>query len=125
VIYSSNGKGHASCVRCRVQSVGLYGLGVHSAIRWGWVFLEQTRNLSGIQFTRHLIELVVVETKIFFGNVNMILTRQTCGQRSSMSMGSKRQELRHYFSKRICLLFPMSKCRGDSNLVLCTFGVFA
>jgi len=73
VIYSSNGKGHASCVRYRVQSVGLYGLGVYSALRWGWVFLEQTRILSGIQFTRHLIEFDVVEKKIFVGNVNMIL----------------------------------------------------
>jgi len=30
---------------------------------WGWVFLERTRFLSGIQFITHFIEYVVVETK--------------------------------------------------------------
>jgi len=44
--------------------------------RWGWVFLDRTRILSGIQFTRHFIECVVVETKQLVGsNVNMIVTR--------------------------------------------------
>jgi len=33
------------------------------ALRWGWVFLERTRILSGIQFTTHFIEFFVVETK--------------------------------------------------------------
>jgi len=57
---------------------------------WNWVFLEQTRILSGIQFTTHFIEFLVVETKRLVGNfVNVILTRQTCGQRSSMAAESK------------------------------------
>jgi len=34
-----------------------------SILRWGWVFLERTRILSGIQFTTHVIESFVVETK--------------------------------------------------------------
>jgi len=43
--------------------------------RWGWILLERTRILSGIQFTRHYIEFVVVETKYLVGsNVNVILT---------------------------------------------------
>jgi len=55
-------------------------------LRWGWEFFERTRILSGIQFTRYFIEFVVVETKRFVGsNVNVILTRQPCGQRSRMS----------------------------------------
>jgi len=61
-------------------------------LRWGWVFRERTRILSGIQFTRHLIEFVVVEPRRFVGsNLNAILTvtRQTCGQHSSMSTGRK------------------------------------
>jgi len=32
-------------------------------LRWGWVFLERTRILSGIQFKTHFIEIFVVETK--------------------------------------------------------------
>jgi len=45
----------------------------HPATGVSWV--------SGMQLTKHFIELVVVETKRFVGsNVNVILTRQTCGQ---------------------------------------------
>jgi len=51
--------------------------------------LERTRTLSGIQFTRHFIEFVVVEMKEVVGsNVNVILARQTCGQCSCMSARS-------------------------------------
>jgi len=78
--------------------------------RWGWVFVERTRILSGIQFTRHFIEFFAVETKQFVGsNVNVILPRQTCGQRSSMSAGSKRRALASYFCVRICHMFLISK----------------
>ena len=60
-------------------------------LRWGWVFLERTRILSGIQFTTHIIEFFVVETKQFVGStVNVSLTRQTSGQRSSRAAESKR-----------------------------------
>jgi len=46
-------------------------------LRCGGVFLERTRILSGIQFIRHFIEFIVVETKKIVGsNVNVILTRQ-------------------------------------------------
>ena len=80
--------------------------------RWGWVLLERTWILSGIQFTTHFIESFVVETKRFVGSfVNLIFTRQTCGQRSSIG---------NYFSERICYMFLISKCRGDRHLGLCT-----
>ena len=70
-------------------------------LRWGGVFLERTRNLSGIQCTRQFIEFVVEETKRFVNsNVNVILTRQPCGQRSSMSAGSKRRALQNHFPER-------------------------
>jgi len=41
-----------------------------SFLRWGWVtvFLERTRILSGIQFTKNLIEFIVVEMKRFVGS---------------------------------------------------------
>ena len=82
-------------------------------LRWGWVFLERTRILSGIQFTTYFI-VVVVEMKRFVGSfVHVILTRQTCGQRSSRAAESKRRALGNYFSERICYMFLISKCRGD------------
>ena len=95
-------------------------------LRWGWVFLERTRILSGIQFTMHFIEFFVVETKRFVGSfVNVILTRQTCGQRSSRAVESKRWALGNHFPKWICYMFLMSKCRGDWDPGLCTTSFIA
>jgi len=76
--------------------------------------------------TTHFIEFFVVETKRFFGStVNVILMRQTCGQRSSRAAESKRRALGNYFSERICYMFLISKCRGDRVLGLCTTSVLA
>ena len=98
----------------------------HSILRWGWVFLERTRILSGIQFTTRWIDFFVVQTKRFVGSsVNVILTRQTCGQRSSRAAERKRRALGNYFPERICYMSLMSKCRGDWDLGLCTFFVLA
>ena len=89
--------------------------------RWGWVFVERTWILGGIQFTTHFIEIFVVETKQLVGSfANVILTRQTCGQRSSRAVESKRQTKEIYFSERICYMSTISKYRGDQNLGLCT-----
>jgi len=101
-------------------------MGSGKPLRWGWVFLERTRILSGIQFTTYFIEFFFVETKRFVGSfVNVILTRQTCGQRSSRAAESKCQTIENYFSERICYMFLMSKCRGDRDLGLCTTSVLA
>ena len=81
---------------------------------------KRTCTFSGIQFTRHFIEFVVLETNQMVGsNSNVILTRHTCGQRSGMNAGGKRRALAFYFSVRICYMFRMSKCRGESYLGLC------
>jgi len=57
--------------------------------------------------------------------VNVILTRQTCGRRSSRAAESERPALGNYFSERICYMFPISKCRGDRDLGPCTTSVLA
>jgi len=96
-------------------------ISLFSTLRWGWVFLERTQILSGIQFTTYFIESFVVETNRFVDSfVNVILTRQTCGQRSSRAAESKRRAIGDYVSERICYMFPISKCRGDRDLGLCT-----
>jgi len=65
-------------------------------------------------FTTHFIEFFVVETKRFVGStVHVILTRQTCGQRSSKAAESKHRALGNYFSGRICYMVLISKCGGD------------
>ena len=70
-------------------------LSIPFALRWGWVFLERTRILSGIQFTTYFIEIFVVETKRFVGSfVNVILT---CGQRSSRACGKQTPSDRKLF----------------------------
>jgi len=55
----------------------------------------------------------------------VILTRQTCGQRSSGAAESKRRAIGNYFSERICYMFPISKCRGDRDLGLVTSSLLA
>jgi hypothetical protein len=63
-------------------------------------FLERMQILSGIQFTTHFIEFFVVETKRFVSSfVHVILTRRTCGQRSSKAAESKRRALGNYLFK--------------------------
>ena len=67
-----------------------------------------------------------METKQMFGsNSNVILTRQTCGQRSSRAAESKHRALGNYFSERICYMSLVSKYRGDRDLGLCTTSVLA
>ena len=57
---------------------------------------------------------LIAETKRFVGSsVNVILTRQTCGQRSSRAAESKHRALENHFTEWICYMFLMSKCRGD------------
>jgi len=83
-------------------------------LRWDWGFLERTRILSGIQFTTHFIEFFVVETKQFVGRtVHVILTRQTCGQRSSRAAESKHRALENNFPERMCYVFRIHKYRRD------------
>ena len=95
-------------------------------LRCGQVILGRTHILSGIKFTTHFIEFFVVATKRFVGSsVNVILTRQTCGQSSSRAAESKRRALENYFPERICYMFHIPKCRGDWDLGRYTFGVLA
>ena len=90
------------------------------------MFLNKTRILSGIQFTTHFIEFLVVETRRFVGsNVNVILMQQTCGQRSSMAAESKRRALGNHFPEKIWNMFYVSKYRGDWDLGLCTTSALA
>jgi len=78
---------------------------------------ERTCMFSGIQLTKHFIEFVLVETRKLVGsNPNVILTRQTCGQRSGMAAGSKRRAIAFYFSVRICNMFLILKCKEESDL---------
>jgi len=85
-------------------------------LRQGWVSLKCTCVFSGIQSKKHFIEFVFVEPNQLFGrNLNVILTRQTCGESSNISAGSKRRALAFYFSVRICYMFLISKCRGESD----------
>ena len=83
---------------------------------------KRTCILNGIQFTRHFSEFVLVETsKVVRSNSNVILTRQTCGQRLSRVAGS----LASCFSIRIWYVFLTSKCRGELDLGLCMTSVLA
>ena len=67
----------------------------------------------------------IVETKQFVGsNVNVII-RQTCGQRSSMSTGSKRRAPENCFPMCIWYVFLILRCRGESDPRLYTTSVLS
>jgi len=90
-------------------------------IRGGKRVLTFKKRILPFQFTTHSFDLFVVETNRFVSStVNVILTRQTCGQRSSQTAESKRRALGNYFSGQICCMFQKSKCRGDLDPDLCT-----
>jgi len=81
------------------QDLVLMGSG--PPLRQGWVWLKRTCIFSGIQFTKHFIESIFVETnKVVCSDSNLILTRQTCGQ-SNRVAGSKRRALAFYFPMRV------------------------
>ena len=87
---------------------------------------ERTCEFSGIQFTKHFIELVFAEANaVVRSNSNMILTRQTCGHRSSRVAGSKRRALAFSVSIQIWYVFLLSKCRGKSDLGVCMTSALA
>jgi len=78
-------------------------------LRRGCVFFERMRTLNGNQVIRGFIEFHLVETKQFVSsNVNVILMRQICGQRSRMAAGSKRQAL--------ALSVPYDHCNNCNTL---------
>jgi len=84
-------------------------------------YFSNERAFSVESSLQGISSFVLVKTKeLVDSNVNVILTRQICGQRSSMSAGSKRRALANYFSIQICSMFLITKCRGESDSVLCT-----
>ena len=108
------------------HSIRSLSFSLFSLLRWGWVFLQQKRILTGVQFTTHFIDFFDVKTKRFVGSsVNVILTRRTCSQRSSSSAERKRRALENYFPERICYMFLIPKCRRDRDLVRVTFWLLA
>jgi len=80
---------------------------------------------SGIQFTKHTIEVFFGNTnKLVRSNLNMILT-QTCDRRSTRVAISQRWALAFYFTIRIWHVFWISISRAKSDLGLCMTSVLA
>ena len=80
----------------------------------GWILFEQMYVFTGLQFTKHLIESILVETNQLYGsNSNVIFTRQ-----KSLAE-SKRRALAFSFPVQIWYVFSISKGRGESDLGLC------
>jgi len=98
---------------------------VHT-LKQGWGLFKRTCEFSGIQFTKHFIEFVYVETnEVVRRNSHVNLTRQTCGQRSSRVAGSKRRAPAFYFSIQIWYVFFISTRRAKSDPGLCMTSVLA
>jgi len=110
---------------CVCMCIYIY-LCMYMYVRQGWILFVRTCVSAGLQFTKHFIEFVLVETNQLFGSDSkVILTRQTCSHRSSRVAGVKRQALALYFPVRIWYVFLISKYRGESDLDLCMTSVLA
>ena len=84
------------------------------------MLFERMCVFSEIQFTKHFIVIVFVETnKLVRSNSNVMLTQKTWSQRLSRVAGRKRLALAFHFLIRIWYVFLISKCRGESDLGLC------
>ena len=87
-------------------------VGYFSTLRWGWVFLERTRILSGIQFTMYFIDYFAVETKRFVGSlVNCKRDLDTANLRPALEQSCGKQTLsdRKLFSRANLLYVPNIK----------------
>ena len=85
---------------CNGLSVSLKIPSRSKSLWQGWVWFERTCVFSEIQFTKHFIEFAFVETnEVVRSNSKVILSRQTCGQRSSRvaAAGSKRRAIEFKF----------------------------
>jgi len=61
-----------------------------------------------------------ISSNLFFSKrTNCLAVIQTWLYSSMLAAGSKRRELAFYFSIRICCMFHLSKCRGESGLGSC------
>jgi len=77
--------------------------GLKLPLRWGWVFLERTQILSGIQFTTHFIEIFVVKTQRFIAIfVNAKSTLQCKSKQAHAPLRS------HTFGSSSFYIFPKS-----------------
>ena len=68
---------------------------------------------------------LVEKNQLVRSNLNVILTRQTCGHRWSKVAGSKGRALAFYFPVRIWYIFFISICREKSDLGVCMTSVLA
>jgi len=90
--------------------------------RQRYIFFERTWNFTRIQFTMRFINFLFVEMNyLVSSDPNIMLKRQTCGQRSSMVGWSKRRALAFYFCVWICSMFAISECRGSQIYVFALF----
>jgi len=73
-------------------------MGHSVTLRKGWVRFETNVRIHGEQYTKYFIEFIFVETnQLFSSNLNVILTRQTCGQRLGIGCGKQSPSARILF----------------------------
>ena len=91
------------------------------------VFLERTRILSGIQFTKHVIKSSFVEAHQFFSsNQNVILTRTHAASTQAKLQQANAERERLVFPYEFAKLHVLDiETRTNSDLGLCTISVLA
>ena len=93
---------------------------------WGWVFLGTNADSQWIPVLQRIsLKFLWWKQNDLSVVLYVILTRQTCGQRSSKTPEIKHLALGNYFFERICCMFLISKCRDHWDLGLHNFGTYA
>jgi len=85
----------------------------------GWVLFERNMRIQWNPAHKAFHRIRVETNEVVPSNSNVILTRQTCSQRSSRVAGSKHRAIAFYFSVRISCMLLKSICRGQSDLGVC------
>jgi len=81
------------------NELGIHELGIHE------LKISVESSLQGIKLVGVRLKQLITR------NPNVILTQQTCSQRSNMPEGSQRREVPYYCFMRIWYRFPVSKHR--------------
>jgi len=84
----------------------------------GWVILERIQILSIFSIYKAFHQIRPCGNEKWLIVQNVILTWQTCGQRSSRAVGSKRRGLAFCFSTRICCMFLNLNVK-ESSIEVC------
>jgi len=103
-------------IRVRLKNTQPHLKVLKKYIKVGLGISRTNKESQWISFYKSFHQILVEINKLVDSNPNVILMRQTCGQRSSMPAGGKRRALAFYISIRICYMFLIYQNAEESPI---------